>query len=48
MRNILYIAAWIMLMYACYWVFKTCSYTIFYEGMVEDTVREMVLEESLQ
>lgn len=33
--------------YGMYWVAKTVSYAIFYENMVEDTVREMVKPEYL-
>ena len=35
------------LMYGSYWIAKTVSYTIFYESMVEQTVREMVKPEYL-
>ena len=28
--------------YLCYWVAKNVSYMIFYESMVQDTIREMV------
>lgn len=28
--------------YGVYWVFKSFSYTIFYQGMVQETIREMV------
>lgn len=34
--------------YGCWWVVKTCSYTIFYENMVEDTIRDMVEPEYLK
>ncbi len=30
------------IVYAFYWVFKSGSYFFFYEGMVQDTIREMV------
>ena len=33
--------------YGCYWALKTVSYTIFYEDMVRETVREMVKPEHL-
>ena len=33
--------------YSMYWVVKTISYTIFYQDMVEETVREMVKPEYL-
>lgn len=35
------------LIYGVYWVAKTVSYEIFYEDMVQDTVREMVKPEYL-
>lgn len=34
--------------YGCYWVAKTVSYTIFYEDMVEQTIRETVKPEYLK
>lgn len=34
--------------YGCYWIAKSASYTIFYESMVEQTVREMVKPEYLR
>jgi hypothetical protein len=33
--------------YGFYWIAKTVSYTIFYEDMVQDTVKEMVKPEYL-
>lgn len=36
------------IIYGCYWIAKTVSYTLFYESMVQDTVREMVKKESLK
>jgi hypothetical protein len=33
--------------YGCYWIAKSVSYAIFYEGMVEQTIREMVKPEYL-
>lgn len=33
--------------YAMYWVAKHGSYAFFYEGMVKDTIIEMVKESSL-
>lgn len=36
------------IMYGCYWVAKTVSYTFFYESMVQETVREMVKQDSLK
>lgn len=36
------------LIYGCYWVAKTVSYSIFYEDMVQETVREMVNPEYLR
>ena len=35
-------------LYGCYWVAKSMSYAIFYESMVEQTVREMVKPEYLR
>ena len=35
------------LMYGSYWIAKTVSYAIFYENMVEQTIREMVKPEYL-
>lgn len=35
-------------LYGSYWLAKTVSYTIFYESMVEQTVREMVKAASLK
>ena len=31
-----------------YWVAKTSSYFFFYEGFVQETIKEMVKEESLK
>ena len=36
------------LIYGVYWVAKTVSYTLFYESMVQSTVRDMVKKESLK
>ena len=36
------------ILYGTYWIAKTVSYEIFYEDMVEDTVREMVKPEYLK
>jgi len=33
--------------YCSYWFFKTISYTLFYESMVEDTIRDMIKNDSL-
>lgn len=38
----------ISVVYGCYWVAKSMSYAIFYESMVEQTVREMVKPEYLR
>lgn len=35
-------------MYGSYWVAKNISYVVFYESLVQETVREMVLTESLR
>ena len=34
--------------YGVYWIAKTVSYTLFYESMVQATVRDMVKKESLK
>ncbi len=34
--------------FGMYWVFKTVSYTLFYDAMVQETVREMVKSEYLK
>jgi hypothetical protein len=34
--------------YGCYWVAKTGSYFFFYEGMVKETIQEMVKPEALK
>ena len=34
--------------YGCYWIAKSMSYAIFYESMVEQTVRELVKPEYLK
>lgn len=33
--------------YVLYWIFKTVSYEIFYEGMVTDTIKETVKQSCL-
>lgn len=38
----------ISVVYGCYWIGKSVSYAIFYESMVEQTVREMVKPEYLR
>jgi len=38
----------ILAIYGFYWIAKTLSYTIFYEDMVRETVREMVKPEYLK
>ncbi len=42
------ILALCFIIYFSYWVVKTISYSVFYESMVEDTVREMVKPEYLR
>ena len=37
-----------VVIYGMYWVFKTVSYSIFYESMVEQTIIEMVKPEYLK
>ena len=34
--------------YGTYWIAKTVSYTIFYEDMVQETIKEMVRPEYLK
>lgn len=34
--------------YFCYWVAKTVSYNLFYEDMVQETIRELVKTEALR
>lgn len=41
------LAAISCIIYGCYWAAKTTSYRLFYEDMVQDTVREMVNPEYL-
>ena len=36
------------MIYGCYWLAKTVSYKLFYESMIQSTVREMVKEGSLK
>ncbi len=38
----------ISVVYGCYWIAKSVSYAVFYEGMVEQTIREMVKPEYLR
>jgi hypothetical protein len=45
--SILGIALSLSFIYGCYWVAKTVSYSVFYEDMVQETIREMVESESL-
>jgi len=50
-KFLLYIVALVCvaaMVYGSYWVAKTVSYTIFYEDMVKDTVRQMVKDECLK
>jgi hypothetical protein len=37
-----------LITYGMYWLFKTISYEIFYESMVQETIREMVKPEYLK
>jgi len=37
----------IAVIYGMYWVTKTVSYKVFYQSMVQDTVRQMVKPEYL-
>ncbi len=34
-------------LYGLYWIFKTFSYWLFYEDMVQQTIREMIKPEYL-
>jgi hypothetical protein len=36
------------ILYGVYWVFKSCSYWLFYESMVKQTVTEMVKQVALK
>ena len=36
-----------LILYGCYWVAKTVSYSMFYEDMVRATITEMVKQEYL-
>lgn len=38
----------VAVIYSMYWVFKTVSYEIFYESMVQKTVQEIVKTECLK
>jgi len=38
----------LFLIWGIYWVFKTVSYELFYESMVENTIRELVKTGSLK
>ena len=38
----------IMVIYGGYWVVKKVSYSLFYESMVQETVRDMVKKEALK
>jgi len=42
------VVAFCLIMYGCYWVVKSVSYTLFYEDMVQETVREMVRANALK
>lgn len=37
-----------LFMYFCYWVMKNGSYWLFYESMVQDTIKELVKPEYLR
>lgn len=36
------------MIYGCYWIAKSVSYFFFYEGFVQETIREMVKPEYLK
>ena len=42
------IALVLSIIYGCYWVAKTVSYSFFYEDMVKRTVTQMVKPEALK
>lgn len=46
--GILGIALVLSIIYGCYWVAKTVSYSFFYEDMVQHTIVEMVKPEYLK
>jgi len=48
MKAVLSIILTILIMYGTYWVTKNVSYFIFYEGMVQQTITEMVKQEALR
>ena len=37
-----------LFVWCCYWVAKTLSYNLFYEDMVQETIKEMVKAGSLK
>ena len=38
----------LIIIYFCYWIFKTVSYKLFYEDMVEETITEMIKSDCLK
>jgi hypothetical protein len=44
---ILYLVVVCLVIYGVYWIAKTCSYSIFYEDMVIQTIKEVVKPEYL-
>lgn len=46
----LFIAIFILCgwIYACYWIAKNVSYFVFYEDMVEQTIKDTVKQEALK
>jgi len=44
---ILGLAAACGVIYGCYWIAKTVSYSIFYEDMIIETVKELVKQSAL-
>ena len=46
--SIIVIALFFLLIYGCYWVVKSVSYNLFYEGMVEESIKEMVKPDALR
>jgi len=47
-KGILYIAVSLAFIFGVFYAFKYVSYKIFYEGMVEQTITEMVKPEYLK
>lgn len=48
LKSIIGIVISLGILYCFYWILKTGSYLIFYEGMVKDTIIEMVQQGALK